>query len=193
MQSPPSADCTMKVQQITKKKSPTNGPAGSGCQGSVVACATYKQETVGSIPHWAELCSDVVLLGKALCRLVHSLDPRVSWYLGNGYLLTISHKTDLHCYVPERTYKVGRLTSYHDINPAFGQEMVQSCMTSVVENLHTVTKMKYPTSTVPDHARSFGKAVHESNNRMCACRHTDHGLLKTTPTQHHTILCQLLL
>ena len=30
-------------------------------------------EIVGSIPDWAELCSDVVLLGKALCPHVHSL------------------------------------------------------------------------------------------------------------------------
>ena len=55
-----------------------------------------------------------------------------------------------------------------DINPAFGQEVgLQSCMTSVVGNLHAVTKMKYPTPTVLDHARSFGNAMHESINRMC--------------------------
>ena len=44
-------------------------------------CATYKREIVGSIPDWAKLCSDVVVLGKALCPHVHSLDPEVSAYL----------------------------------------------------------------------------------------------------------------
>ena len=52
-----------------------------GRRGSVVACTTYKREIAGSIPGWAELCSDVVLLGKALCPHVHSLDPGVSGYL----------------------------------------------------------------------------------------------------------------
>ena len=59
-----------------------------GCCGSVVAsrtflvvCTTYKQQIVGLIPSWAELCSDIVLLGKALCRHVHSLDPGMSRYL----------------------------------------------------------------------------------------------------------------
>ena len=52
-----------------------------GRRGSVVACATCKREIAGSIPGWAELCSDVALLGKALCPRVHSLDPGVSGYL----------------------------------------------------------------------------------------------------------------
>ena len=41
----------------------------------VVASATYKREIAGSISDWAELCSDIVLLGKALCPCVHS-QPR---------------------------------------------------------------------------------------------------------------------
>ena len=47
----------------------------------MVACATYKREIAGSIPDCAELCSDVVLQGKALCPHVHSFDPGVSGYL----------------------------------------------------------------------------------------------------------------
>ena len=50
-------------------------------RGSVVACPTYKREIAGSIPGWAELCSDVAFLGKALCPYVHSLDPGVNGYL----------------------------------------------------------------------------------------------------------------
>ena len=52
-----------------------------GRRGSVVACVTYKCEIAGLISGWAELCSDVVLLGKALCPHMHSLDPEVSGYL----------------------------------------------------------------------------------------------------------------
>ena len=52
-----------------------------GRHGSVVVCTTYKQEIGDSIPSWAELCSDIVLLGKAFCPHVHSLDPGVSGYL----------------------------------------------------------------------------------------------------------------
>ena len=52
-----------------------------GCRGSVVGCATYKREIAGSIPGWAELCLDVMLLGKALCPHVHSVDPGVSGHL----------------------------------------------------------------------------------------------------------------
>ena len=48
---------------------------------SVVAWATYKREIAGSIPGWAELWPDVVLLGKTLCSYVHSLDRGVSGYL----------------------------------------------------------------------------------------------------------------
>ena len=56
-------------------------PTCTGRRGSVAACPTYKREMAGSIPGWAELCSDVVLLGKALCSHVHSLDSGVSGYL----------------------------------------------------------------------------------------------------------------
>ena len=53
-----------------------------GRRGSVVACATYKRGIAGSIPGCAEYaCFDVVLLGKALCSHVHSLDPGISGYL----------------------------------------------------------------------------------------------------------------
>ena len=53
-----------------------------GHRGSVVACATYKREIVTSIPSYAELFpDDIVLLGKALCPQMHSLDPGVSGYL----------------------------------------------------------------------------------------------------------------
>ena len=52
-----------------------------GHRGSVVACVTYKQEIAGSIPSWGKLCSDIMLLGKALCPHVHSFDPGVSGYL----------------------------------------------------------------------------------------------------------------
>ena len=48
-----------------------------GHRGSVVACATYKREITGLIPCWAELCSDVVPLGKALWPNMHSFDPGV--------------------------------------------------------------------------------------------------------------------
>ena len=43
---------------------------------SVVACATYKREIAGSISGWVELCSEVVLLGKALCPHLLSLSTR---------------------------------------------------------------------------------------------------------------------
>ena len=49
-------------------------------RGSVVACATYKWEIAGSIPGCAE-CAPTLLLGKALCSHMHSLDPGVSGYL----------------------------------------------------------------------------------------------------------------
>ena len=39
------------------------------------------------LPSWAELCSDVVLLGKALCLHVHSLHPGVSGYLVGQWLV----------------------------------------------------------------------------------------------------------
>ena len=52
-----------------------------GCHRSVVVCATYKWEIMGLIPGWAELCSNIVLLGKALCPYVHSLNPGVGGYL----------------------------------------------------------------------------------------------------------------
>ena len=121
-------DCTMQVQKITRKKSPTNGPEGI-------------------ISRRTQISTVMILHG--LTRL--------------GSLL-------------------------HEISPAFGQEVgLQSCMTSAVENLHAVTKMKYPTPTVLDHARSFGSAMHESIKRMCAW-----SVKYYTPTQHHTILCQLL-
>ena len=48
--------------------------------GSVVACMTCKQEIVGSIPSWAELCSNIVLLVNALFPHMHSPDPGVSGY-----------------------------------------------------------------------------------------------------------------
>ena len=51
------------------------------CCGSVLVCATYKWEITDSIPGWAELCSNVVLLGKTLGPHVHSRDPGVSGYL----------------------------------------------------------------------------------------------------------------
>ena len=35
----------------------------------------------GFDPGWADLCPHVVLLGKALCSHVHSLDPGVNGYL----------------------------------------------------------------------------------------------------------------
>ena len=67
-------------------------------------------------------------------------------------------------------HRLTRLESLlHDINPAFGQEVgLQSCMTSVVENLHAVTKMKYPIPMVLDHARSFGNAMHDTIKRKCS-------------------------
>ena len=46
-------------------------------RGSVVACATNEREIAGSITGRAELCSDVLFLGKALCPQEHSLDPGV--------------------------------------------------------------------------------------------------------------------
>ena len=52
-----------------------------GRRGSVVSCAIYKREIAGSILSKAELCSDVVLLGKALCPHMYSLDPGGSGYL----------------------------------------------------------------------------------------------------------------
>ena len=52
-----------------------------GRRGSVVACATYMRKIADSIPCWAKLCSDFVLLGRALCPHVNSLDPGVSGYL----------------------------------------------------------------------------------------------------------------
>ena len=52
-----------------------------GPRGSVVSCVTYKREIAGSISSWAELCSDVALLGKALCPHVHSR-PRGKWVPG---------------------------------------------------------------------------------------------------------------
>ena len=58
-----------------------------GHHGSVVACTTYKREVASSIPSWADLCSDIVLLGKALCPHMHSLDPGVSGYLAGQWKL----------------------------------------------------------------------------------------------------------
>ena len=102
-------DCSMQVQKITRKKSPTNG-------------------LEGTISHRTQTSTVMILHG--LTRLESLL---------------------------------------HDINPAFGQEVgLQPCMTSVVENLHAVTKMKYPTPTVLDHTGSFGNAMHDTIKRMCA-------------------------
>ena len=39
-------------------------------------------------------------------------------------------------------------------------------MTSVLENLHPVTKRKHPTPAVLEHARSFGHAMHEFIKQM---------------------------
>ena len=71
----------------------------------MVACTTYKRQIAGSIPGWAELCSDVVLLGKALCPHMHSLNPGVSGYLvGQTRLVCLNssarRKWQLGCMVP---------------------------------------------------------------------------------------------
>ena len=76
-----------------------------GCRGSVVACVACKQEIIGSIPGWAELCSDVVLLGKALCPHMHSLDPEVSGYLVGQWSLvclnsSVRQKWEPGCMLP---------------------------------------------------------------------------------------------
>ena len=57
--------------------------------------------------------------------------------------------------------------SIQAINPSFIKFVcLQACRTSVVENLHAVTKMKHPTPTVLEHARSFGHAMHERIKQM---------------------------
>ena len=57
------------------------GSGGNSDIGSVVVCMTCKWEIMGLITSWAELCWDVVRLGKALCSHVHSIDPGVSGHL----------------------------------------------------------------------------------------------------------------
>ena len=75
------------------------------CRGSVVACTTYKQEITGLIPGWAELCFNIVLLGKVLCPHMHSLNPGVRGCLVGQWRLAFGNsskcwKWQLGCMLP---------------------------------------------------------------------------------------------
>ena len=84
----------------------------------------------------------------------------------NGPDGTISNKTFTSTHmVLEGLTRLQR--SIQAINPSFIQLVcLQVCMTSVLENLHAVTKRKHPTPTVLEHARSVGHAMHESIKEM---------------------------
>ena len=64
-------------------------PRCVGRHGSMVVCVMYKQEIADCMfnPWLRWICSNVVLLGKALCSHVRSLNPGVSGYLAGQWRL----------------------------------------------------------------------------------------------------------